>query len=90
MDFYTAVADVGFPIAAAIASGYFVFQTLKVILAGVVSSVNDLISITTKLNKRVQTMNTEIMKIDVQVSSALGLPADTARMSRMNDTVRKD
>lgn len=90
MDFFSAVADVGFPIAAAIASGYFVFQTLKVILAGVVSSVNELISITTKLNKRVQTMNTEIIKIDVQVSNALGLPADLVRVSRMSDTTRKD
>ena len=39
MDFFKLVAEVGFPIAAAIAAGYFVFLTLKFILAGVLSSI---------------------------------------------------
>ena len=39
-DFFKLVAEVGFPIAAAISAGYFVFLTLKFILAGVTSSVN--------------------------------------------------
>ena len=40
MDFFKLVAELGFPIAAAFAAGYFVFLTLKFILAGVTSSVN--------------------------------------------------
>ena len=40
MDFLKLVAEVGFPIAAALAAGYFVFLTLKFILAGVTSGVN--------------------------------------------------
>ena len=36
-DFFKLVAEVGFPIAAAMAGGYFVFLTLKFILAGVTS-----------------------------------------------------
>ena len=37
--FLKLVAEVGFPIAAACGAGYFVFLTLKFILAGVTSSV---------------------------------------------------
>ena len=39
-DFFKLVAELGFPIAGACAAGYFVFLTLKFILAGVTSSVN--------------------------------------------------
>ena len=42
MDFLSLVADVGFPIASAIAAGLFVFTTLKFILAGVTGGVNGL------------------------------------------------
>ena len=39
-EYFKLVAEVGFPIAAAIGAGYFVFLTLKFILAGVTGSVN--------------------------------------------------
>ena len=39
MDFFQLVTDVGFPIAAAVAGGFFVFLTLKFILAGVLDSI---------------------------------------------------
>jgi hypothetical protein len=38
-EIFKLVGEVGFPIASAIAGGYFVFLTLKFILAGVTSSV---------------------------------------------------
>ena len=38
-EWFKLVAEVGFPIAAACAGGYFVFLTMKFILAGVMSSV---------------------------------------------------
>jgi hypothetical protein len=37
LDFLQIVSEVGFPIAAAVAAGYFVFLCLKFILAGVIS-----------------------------------------------------
>ena len=42
MDFLQLVGDVGFPIAGAIASGFFIFLTLKYILASVTGQVEGL------------------------------------------------
>jgi hypothetical protein len=42
MDFLTLASEVGFPIAGALAAGYFVFLTLGFILAGVTDSVTTL------------------------------------------------
>ena len=82
MDFFKLVADVGFPIAAAIAAGYFVFLTLKFILAGVTSSVNGMAGIIKGLDTRVDTMNNDVQRIDVKISHALGLQPDYYRISR--------
>ena len=91
MDFLTFVADVGFPIAAALAGGYFVFLTLKFILDGVSSSVKGLSNIITTLNERVSTMNHELIRIDTQMSNALGLRTDVERIARAKkSSARKD
>ena len=82
MDFFKLVAEVGFPIAAACAGGYFIFLTLKFILAGVMSSVQGLSGIITSLDNRVKTMNHDIIRIDTIVSNALGLKPDVNRISR--------
>lgn len=82
MEFFKLVAEVGFPIAAAIAGGYFVFLTLKFILAGVTSSVKSMAGIITALDNRVKTMNHDVARIDVVVSNALGLKPDTERIAR--------
>lgn len=82
MDFFKLVAEVGFPIASAIAGGYFVFLTLKFILAGVTSSVKGLSGIITALDNRVKTMNHDVIRIDTVVSNALGLKPDTERIAR--------
>ena len=63
MDFLTFVGEVGFPIAGAIAAGYFVFLTLKFILASVTGSVNGLKNIIGALDNRVQTMNNDLIKL---------------------------
>jgi hypothetical protein len=76
------IADVGFPMAAAIGGGYFVFLTLKFILAGVTSSVNGMKGIIVALDNRVKTMNHDIARIDVIVSNALGLKPDVDRIAR--------
>ena len=82
MDFFKLIAEVGFPIAAACAGGYFIFLTLKFILAGVMSSIQGLSSIITALDNRVKTMNHDVIRIDMVVSNALGLKPDVNRISR--------
>jgi archaellum biogenesis ATPase FlaH len=81
-EFFKLVAEVGFPIAAAIAAGYFVFLTLKFILAGVTSSVSGLKNIIEALDNRVKTMNHDVIRIDTIVSNALGLKPDVDRIAR--------
>ena len=81
-EFFKLVADVGFPMAAAMAAGYFVFLTLKFILAGVTSSVNGLKGIIMALDNRVKTMNHDVIRIDTIVSNALGLRPDVDRIAR--------
>ena len=82
MDFFKIVAELGFPIAAAMAGGYFVFLTLKFILAGVLSSINSMKGIIIALDNRVKTMNHDVIRIDTVVSNALGLKPDVDRISR--------
>jgi len=81
-EFFKLVADVGFPIAAALAAGYFVFLTLKFILAGVTGSISGMKGIITALDNRVKTMNHDVIRIDTVVSNALGLKPDIDRISR--------
>jgi hypothetical protein len=76
------IADVGFPIAAAIAGGYFVFLTMKFILAGVMSSVKGLSGIITALDNRVKTMNHDVVRIDTLVSNVMGVKPDLERIAR--------
>ena len=81
-NYFKLVAELGFPIAAACAGGYFVFLTLKFILAGVTSSVNGLKNIIGALDNRVKTMNHDVIRIDTIVSNALGLQPDVDRIAR--------
>jgi archaellum biogenesis ATPase FlaH len=92
MDFFKLVAEVGFPIAAALAAGYFVFLTLKFILAGVTSSVKSLSGIITGLDNRVKTMNHDVIRIDTLMSSAMGVKPDIDRIARADgkNDARKD
>ena len=82
MEFFKLVAEVGFPIAAALAAGYFVFLTLKFILAGVTSSVKGLSGIITALDNRVKTMNHDVIRIDTLMSTAMGIKPDIDRIAR--------
>ena len=90
--FFKLVADVGFPIAAACAMGYFIFLTIKFILAGVTGSVNGLKGIIMALDNRVKTMNHDVIRIDTQMSSALGIQPDLSRIARSDgkEDTRKD
>lgn len=91
MEFFKLVAEVGFPIAAACAAGYFVFLTLKFILAGVTGSVNSMKNIIGALDKRVAAMNHDVIRIDTKVSHALGIPPDLDRIARAEQSdARRD
>ena len=81
MDFISLIQDVGFPIAGAIAAGYFVYLTLKFILAGVTESVTTLKNIISSLDNRVQTMNNDLVKIDALLSYALKVRPNVDRIA---------
>ena len=80
-DFLKLVGEVGFPIAGALAAGYFVFLTLKFILEGVTGSVNGLVGIIKALDNRVQTMNNDLVKIDALMSYALRVKPNIDRLA---------
>ena len=81
MDFMTLVGEVGFPIASALGAGYFVFLTLKFILAGVTGGVNGLKNIIGALDNRVQTMNNDLVKIDALLSYVLSIRPNIDRIA---------
>jgi hypothetical protein len=81
MSFLNLVAEVGFPIAGAIAAGFFVFVTLKFILASVTGSVNSLKAIIGALDNRVQTMNNDLIKIDALLSHVLKIRPNVERIA---------
>ena len=91
-EYFKLIAEVGFPIAAALGAGYFVFLTLKFILAGVTGSVNGIKNIIMALDNRVKTMNADVIRIDTLVSSTLGIKPDVERIGRANgkEDARKD
>jgi predicted PurR-regulated permease PerM len=91
LDIVKLISEVGFPITAAVAAGYFVFLTLKFILAGVTSSVHGLSQITNSLDQRIDTMTDELQRVDAQISYALGLSPDYIRIARSEPKdIRKD
>lgn len=92
MDFLKFVAEVGFPIAGAMAAGYFVFLTLKFILAGVTSGVNSMKNIISSLDNRVQTMNNDLIKIDSLLSYVLSIRPNVDRIAANEgkEDARKD
>jgi uncharacterized membrane protein len=81
MDFLSFVGEVGFPIAGAIAAGFFVFTTLKFILSSVTGSVNGLKNIIGGLDNRVQTMNNDLVKIDALLSYVLNVRPSIDRIA---------
>ena len=81
-EIFKLIGDLGMPVAAALAGGYFVFLTIKLLLQGVLSSVKGMAGIITALDNRVKTMNHDVVRIDTIVSNALGLRPDVDRIAR--------
>jgi hypothetical protein len=82
LDLFVFIHSVGLPIASACIGGYFVFLTLKYILAGVTSSINGIANIITQLEQRVDNMNTQLQRIDIKITHSLGLEPDYDRIAR--------
>ena len=86
------IAEVGFPIAGALAAGAFVFITFKFIVASVTGSVNTLKAIIGALDNRVQTMNNDLVKIDALLSYVLKIRPNAERIAANEgkDDARRD
>ena len=81
-EIFKLIGDLGFPIVAALAGGYFVYLTIKLLLQGVLGSVKGMQGIIVALDNRVKTMNHDVIRIDTVVSNALGLRPDVERVAR--------
>jgi|TARA_R110000796_G_scaffold220894_1_gene336978 archaellum biogenesis ATPase FlaH len=92
MEVFKLIAEVGFPIAAAMAAGYFVFLAVKFILGTVEGSIKSMKGIISSLDNRVQTMNHDVIRIDTLMSSAFGVRPDMDRIARADgkNDARKD
>ena len=80
--FFEILTQFGLPVAAATTMGVFIYIILKYILGGVVGSVKGLHGIIMGLDNRVQTMNNDMIKLDLLISHALKLRPDEDRISR--------
>ena len=90
-DIFKIISDLGVPVAAALAGGYFVFLTIKLLLQGVLGSIKGMAGIITALDKRVAAMNHDVIRIDTKVSHALGIPPDLDRIARAEQSdARRD
>ena len=86
------IAEVGFPIAAALVAGVFVYFVINYILQSVVKAIKGMQGIIMGLENRVKTMNHDIIRVDTVVSAALGLRPDMDRIARAygKNDARKD
>ena len=79
---FSLISDVGFPIAAALMAGIFVYFVINYILESVLKAIKGMQDIIMGLDNRVKTMNHDIIRVDSMVSSALGLAPDLDRIAR--------
>ena len=90
--FLEILVQFGLPVAAAAVMGLFIYIILKYILAGVVGQVNTITGLISALDNRIKTMNHDMIKLDMLISSALNLRPDLDRISRADgkEDARKD
>ena len=74
--FLQILVDFGLPVAAAMVMGIFIYIILKYILAGVVGQVATITMLISALDNRIKTMNHDMIKLDILISSALQLRPD--------------
>ncbi len=90
--FWQILVKFGLPVAAASVMGVFIYIILTYILAGVVGQIQGLHGIIMGLENRIKTMNNDMIKLDIEISSALDLKPDSERIARADGKVdaRKD
>ena len=90
--FLQILVDFGLPVASAMVMGLFIYIILKYILAGVVEQVATITMLISALDNRIKTMNHDMIKLDILISSALQLRPDLDRISRSDgkEDARKD
>ena len=81
------IGQVGAPIAAALFMGGFIFLIIRKIMEDVVGNTEELKGICKMLVTRIKTMNNDMIRIDVSVSSALELTPDLDRIARAENFV---
>ena len=82
MDIFLLISEVGVPIAVAIIMGFFIFMVLKQILEGIIDQIKPLTMFCKMLEDRARVGCNELIKIDLLVSSALGVTPDINRIAR--------
>ena len=89
---FTLIAEVGFPIAISLIGGFFVFLSIKFILASVVGDVDAIHNIVSSLDNRVKTMNHDMVRMDCTMCSVVGLRPDLERIARADgkEDARRD
>ena len=90
--FLDILVQFGLPVAAAAIMGVFIYIILKYILAGVVGQVATITMLISALDNRIKTMNHDMIKLDILISSSLNLRPDLDRISRSDgkEDARKD
>ena len=86
-DILELLGEVGLPIGGALIAGYFIFLIMKQLLQGLVDDIDTLNAFSKSLENRARTMNNELIKIDMLVSSALDLRPDIERVARAENFV---
>ena len=86
-EIFQLISDVGLPIAGALVMGFFLFVIIKQIFEGIIDNIATLTMFAESLENRARTMSNEMVKIDLLVSSALGLNPDIERVARAENFV---
>ena len=75
------IEQVGIPITAALAVGWFLFIILKFMLAQVTDRISGIAGALLSLENKVDVMNNDIVKIDAQFSCAFGCEPNIDRIA---------
>ena len=91
-EYFTLIAEVGFPIAMSLIGGFFIFLTIKYILESVVGQVQSIHLIVQGLDNMVKTMNHDMVRMDCTMCIVLGIRPDLDRISRADgkEDARRD
>ena len=86
-EIFKLISDVSLPIAGALVMGFFLFIIIRQIFEGIIDNIATLTMFAESLENRARTMSNEMVKIDLLVSSALGLNPDIDRVARAENFV---